>query len=264
MANKIDLFTFLHQDKSGNVAAILWKDDTSQKIIFKTNILINQVQRDGYAISKGMIKKHSEVLENISWKSAHNSMLLYAGAIEKTVSTNECYNTIICLLYNANNTIASAMTLFCNGYKIQPMILMRNILENIAVASHLLINPNHLEKYNSGHLNSAKTIASLKKIVPPIGALYGMYSDYFVHISTMYRNMEQIKVHEKNDDGIEFILNALEICVWCCYVISELISLEYIAFEKCIYWKANGKGKYIFQPTEAGIDEMSRLLSTKE
>jgi hypothetical protein len=82
------------------------------------------------------------------------------------------------------NTLMAAFELILGGYLWEPPILFRNALEGFALAWDIVHNKKRFEVWmGKGKFKSTDSITNLKKAYEPIGQMYGLLSNMYVHIS---------------------------------------------------------------------------------
>ena len=112
----------------------------------------------------------------------------------------------------------------------------------------LQIEKGALERFLEGKLDSTKTVTHAKRVLPPIGYLYGMLSNEFVHIGPNHAKLEPVVVYEANEEPLEFIGSILRATAWLIYVIAEIVFHDEISEPR--YWRSHGNGHYEYAPSE--------------
>lgn len=173
--------------------------------------------------------------------------------------SDELRQTCGYLLFNGINSFTAAFELLRNGYRLQPGILVRNILETLSTILHLFILPDDLKLFKQGNLKSTKTLDAAKKVIPPFGQLYGFFSDGFVHISSLYQNFQPlIPFKSKEDEALKVNVGFMKISIWLIYVTTELIFLDIIKAPR--YWRKLGGGKYLYSPSREEHSRQSEFF----
>ncbi len=249
--------------KLTEIAGVLWDVQEKKRIIVKKNVLLNQLYRDGPKIARHVAEKYRTVLLPISEMYSTAQFLLLSCSLKAVREQNELLGTLTSLLSNAGGTVAAALSLISQGYRLQPMTLLRNALENLAVAAHLFIKRDDLAVFQKGELNSPKTMNSLKQLIPPIGQLYGFYTQQFAHIGPLYRGIEAPSKPSHNDEAFAFTMNAIRISTWVFYVVSELFSVAFLGDVHGCYWSPMGDERFEYNPNEETIAEMKAFLGSE-
>lgn len=88
------------------------------------------------------------------------------------------------LMTKGMNTLMAAFELSLNGYLWEPSILLRSALEGSATAWDIVHNESRFELWKAERkFDSSDSITNVKKVIEPIGKLYGHLSKMNVHTS---------------------------------------------------------------------------------
>jgi hypothetical protein len=90
------------------------------------------------------------------------------------------------MLWSTFNSIMAALELFIRGYAKEPQVLTRHALEIACMAIDIHFNPNKLQLFRDGKLNSTKSIGIAKRLLPVIGPMNGLLSNFHVHGSILH------------------------------------------------------------------------------
>lgn len=234
-----------------DVAGVFYDRRNKRRIVVTRDMLLNQLRRESPVIADRFDSICGDELTSLSSVFSAVQFLIMCGVEVSTRKQNGFFLTCSVLLQNASTTFVAALTLLRFGYRLQPGILVRNILENVSMVGHLFVKRRDLRKYEAGRLKSTETISTMKQIIPPFGRLYGFYSDHFAHISTMYSNVHPLKKFgDKNDESLVANILFLKLSLWLIYVTTELVYLDFLRNRSPYFWKKLGDGKYRYQPTE--------------
>jgi hypothetical protein len=243
-----------------DIAGIVIDRKNKKRFVFMDNMIINQIERDGPKTVKQILKDYKKEFEIVSKKIAVVQTYICSGLVDDKLVKNELFTSINALMCNVNNSITSMCLLICHGFKLQPMIISRNIIENVSMIAHLCTYPLDLERFKNDSIKSTRTIGTLKKIIPTIGAIYGSYSSNFVHISSHYNNIEIVKAPEQNDSDFKIVLSSLYICVWIYSVVAELVAIDIIGIDNVPNWARRDKDSYYFNLSPETVDEMKLFI----
>ena len=232
-------------------------------IAYTDDILINQIRRDTTKITDSFDKLCEEHLREISRVCSRVFMLLHRGIMRSTRQGIELEQTCVEMLMNTLNSFVAATTVLQNGFRLQPGILIRNILETISTVLHLFTNPDDLKDFREGRLQSSKTIPSAKKVLPPFGWYYGFFSQNFAHIGYLHQNIQPLVPYKTFDYALELNISFLRLTVWLLYVTTELVCLEVVDTPR--YWQylgqnEHGKKMYSYNPSEDERKWLAKLL----
>jgi hypothetical protein len=211
-------------------------------IAYTDDVLINQIRRDTTKITDSFDKLCEDHLREISRVFSTVFMLLHRGIIRSSHQGLGLEQTCAEMLMNTLNSFVAATTVLRNGFRLQPGIVIRSILEAISTVLHLFTNPDDLEDFKEGRLQSSKTIPSAKKILPPFGWHYGFFSKNFAHIGYLHQNLQPLVPYETFDDALEVNISFLRLTVWLLYVTTELVCLEVVVTPR--YWQYLGQNEH--------------------
>lgn len=184
--------------------------------------------------------------------------LLEQGFKKVTEKNDELRVACGSLCWNAINTFVAATSLLRDGYYLQSAILIRSILESMATVMHLVMTPLDLIQFKSNKLELKVIIPSAKKIIPPFGHMYGMFSEKFVHIGSLHGNPQPVGPHQEESEELVANLTFLRFSVWLLFVTVELLFADMIQNGK--YWEKLGAGQIQWKPTEATITWQNKFL----
>lgn len=241
-----------------NIAGLGFDEDAKQLMFVTKDILINTLRRDGPIAAKSFDQIHDGDLHEMSELLGTTCFLLTQGFKIVNETKDELRISCATLCWNAINTFISATSLLRDGYYLQCAILIRSILETAATAMHLFINPADLVQFRDSKLELKAIIPSAKRIVPPFGHMYGMFSDKFVHIGPLHGKLHPIGPHQEDSDELGANLTFLRFSVWLIYVTVELIFADMIQGGK--YWEKIAPGQIQWRPTKATIAWQDKFL----
>ena len=233
------------------------------RIAVSNDVLFNQLRRDCPRIANSFDNMCAPDLE------ALNKEVCHFVATVAEVSTRfpqgplrrELCATCLALLSNAMQTFIAAIELTRRGYRLQPGILLRNVLESVSTVCHVVIDPRGAKKLKDGTLSSTRTIASAKKIFPPFGRFYGLLSDSFTHIGHLHSSLNSgndIKEYEVGEEALDFNLNALRFAIWSINVTAELAFFDSLSNHR--YFRRISERAFLFSPSPEGCAHMEQFL----
>lgn len=83
--------------------------------------------------------------------------------------------------------------------------------------------------------------------MPPLGQLYGHFSDNFAHIGHLHKSITPVVEYTEENEALATNLGSLRIAAWLLYVTAELLFNELL--EEPRYWQAVEQG-YMYHPSE--------------
>lgn len=221
-------------------------------ITYTEDMLVNSIKRDSTKIALSFDKLCDHHLQEISRLISITLMVISRGFAKASQDNDELKLACLEMLTNATNSFTAAATLLRNGYRLQPGILIRSIIETISTVLHLFINRDDLKGFREGRLQSSKTIAAAKKVLPPFGQLYGFFSKEFAHIGTLHQNLQPLTSYDVFDDALKVNISFLRLTSWMLYVTTELICYEVVGTPR--YWQDLGENEqghmYAYNPSD--------------
>ena len=86
------------------------------------------------------------------------------------------------LMTKSANSLVAGFELALGGYMWEPPVLLRSALEGCAVAWDIVHNPDRFTTWSSGRkFDATDSISKVKKVIEPVGKLYGFMSNMNVH-----------------------------------------------------------------------------------
>lgn len=172
------------------------------------------------------------------------------------------FNTAL-LLWRGTNTIIASFELIRSGYGIEPLVVPRNALETCTTAIDLYKNADKLKDFKENKYKSSKSISVAKEVIPVIGKLHGVLTNFYTHIGFM----SSYPLYYRDETGTialitggmygkenQYHLNMdLSLLEWLLSI--YLASTEYIFFRFCEmpeFWQRidNDKLKFVFSKGE--------------
>ena len=240
-------------------------DIENRRIIATSNdVLFNQLKRDCPRIADAFDKMCSAQFQAFNDETCR-FMATFAellAAFPEKPYKRELYMTYLTILINATHTFIAAVELTRRGFRLQPGILIRSILESVSTVCHLVINQHHVEKLKAGQLRSTRTIASAKKVFPPLGRFYGLLSESFTHISHLHYSVSDensIKEYRAGEDALEFNCNALRFSIWSINVVSELAFFDSLSRHN--YFRKIAENAFLYEPSDAERQRTEQFLT---
>lgn len=254
----------------GNVSNIVFDKSRKKALIFSKNMLSNQIRRDALKIQNSFDVYWNSELVRIDEQYSKACSLIYA------VLTTDCYKENIRLvrsaelLTNATNSFTAAALLLRSGFVLQPGILLRTLIESVAIAINLCTDEQALEKYEAGRLDSGYAVKCARAVFPQIAKLYGYYSNQFSHVGEMHKAFTSVTDYAKEDIRVDANISMLKCCALTLYMTAELLYPDFVTAPR--YWKPSEGGGSCFAPDESekqwlmtfiGDDENDMLQALK-
>lgn len=221
------------------------------------SVVVNQLRKEAPKIAEGFDKQFSDQLNQISVEVSRAMSILFFGAVGPT-RLSKVQETCLPLLLNASDSSVAALELLRNGHRLQPGILIRNVLESLCAALYLFQLPDEIPLFMKGKLDSAKTVGKAKEAVPILGRLYGYFSNEFAHLGVSHRSFNPLIPFEKKDNSAIVNLAFIRMSVALLYITAELIFLDSISRPR--YWRKVATKVYSFSPSEKEWDWLINFL----
>lgn len=223
-------------------------DNTGKPIaVFSRDILINTFQKDVPKIESSFDNLYMSEMKKCSQLVSDTSAILIGGFKASDSVKDDLRLTCGHLLMNALTSCMAAFQIMRSGYRLQPGILARNIIENVATALHLLTHPDDLSSVRSGDFDSTRSIKSAKKVLPVFGKLYGEFTDRFAHIGILYTTTQPLTEYSREDEALKDNLWMVKLSIWSAYIASELTFLDNMNSPR--YWKSLGPTSGTYSPS---------------
>ena len=170
-----------------------------------SNIIKNYLKETRFVVSKKTSSIYSEeesvicdILES-AWYILMKFKDKYDSEGDKPIVAS------FSLLTKSINSILASYELCMEGYIIESGVLLRHIIEAICVSYDIYINEDRFKDflYNKEKFKSTKSIKPTKNLIPEIGNIYGILTEFNTHISTLncFPNFAKVK-----GDKIEFFI----------------------------------------------------------
>lgn len=148
------------------------------------------------------------------------------------------------LLWQGANSFIGALQLIKQGYFLEPQVIFRNIVENLALTLDLKNNPSKYSLFEQGKLSGEKSITAAKIVMPQIGMIYGLLSEiahpskkFMGHYVYLERKTMLIGggVVEEYLHRVKLNLSVLDFLLIVYWSAIEFIYLKYV--EDTNFWK---------------------------
>ena len=231
------------------IAGVYTDEEKGERMIFKKNQLINQLQRNEPQINESFDKIYSTEFKNISSDLSQIMPLLYIGHKQALIDRKELIITCGDLLRNASNTIISSVSTLRSGFRLQCGILLRSAIEMCATVTHLILEPKALEDFKNDKIKSTYSISVANKQIPIFGKAWGILSKKQIHINSLHADWYPLKEYTDIDEvPAEVTLGIIGMAIMILHITTELAFYLYIDEHR--YWKFEGENKVSFIPPD--------------
>jgi len=229
---------------------------TKTDVYITTDVLLNQLSHCSKSIAEGFDRLCSHDLELLSTLQAE-ILLVLSLMSQHLDQLDDFKQECLILLNNANKTFTAAVQLLRCGFRLQPNILTRNIMETISTIFHLSFHIDDLPAFQQGKLKSHQTVGSAKRVVPVFGRMYGFVSDAFAHVGAGHREANPIVPYTSEDDpDLRGNISFLKMSLWLIYLATELVF--YQAVQEPKYWRHVQSGEFILEPFPKHLSQWHR------
>lgn len=233
-----------------NISSISVDHERKRTVFVTKDILINQIHRGAPAIARSFDELAENDIHEISAVVADAvSLLLRHIAVGATDYQATCAG----LLSSALSTFMASVAVAREGHRRPYGSMARGVIETICTVLHIAVEEGALERFHNGTLQSTKSVSVAKKVIEPLGPMYGILSKLFVHINRAHAAFEPTIKYTKEDEALAFILASLRSNAWLIFVVAELVFHQDVREPR--YWKARGNG-FLYNPT---VDERGWL-----
>lgn len=161
--------------------------------------------------------------------------ILAPKIVGASLTEKDLTSTSARLLHHAGTTFVGAVHLARGCFRRQYMVLIRSVIETIAVVIRLCADPKALANFYAGTRGSTKAVNAANKLFPVFGRIYGMLSNEFVHVGENQAAFERMGDYSKDDEDLKLILTSMKVTAWVMYVATELVFIEFVPRPR--YWK---------------------------
>ncbi|GGH55042.1 hypothetical protein GCM10008014_24310 [Paenibacillus silvae] len=87
-----------------------------------------------------------------------------------------------------------------------------------------------------------------KQVIPNLGIIQGILSNYFVHISDLHSDFNGVDSYDEYSESLRINISLIKSCIWSLYIVSELTFFGY--FDGHTYWAKVSDNQYRFEESE--------------
>lgn len=200
-------------------------------------MLMNRVEREARITAESFDAIAGGAVAHLEQMYFRSAIILHSV---HQIPIDEPYKTSAAVLTNALKSLSAALALLRMGWRLQPYSCLRNGIEATSVVVHLVAHPNDLEKFRGGKLDIPKTLKAAKTAIPPIGRLYGMLSEEFVHVGKPFWHIQKGNIYSESEWEMWQCLAAISFFAFTILIVSELAFYEFVSERHC--WTVQGDG----------------------
>jgi len=246
-----------------DIAAVYTDSRKGERIIFKNNILVNQLQKEVPNINNSFDKVYLTEFKKMSSDLSEITPLLYIGHKEAIQDDDKLLISCGYLLKNASNTVISSVQMLRCGFRLQSGILLRSVVEICAMVIHLLSHPKLLNEFKRDNIKSSKSISFAEKKLPIFGKIWGLLSNKHIHINSLHGEWYPLKEYKNKEEiSAEVTIGIIGVVIMILRINIELTFFKHV--NECLYWKLVGNGKLEFiPPSEDNVNWIEKKLKNK-
>lgn len=214
-------------------------------VVISQTMLMNRVDREARVVAQSFDPISREAVEHLEVMYGRVGAILYIGLKNAKAPEDDLRHSCGIVLTNALKSLTAAFALLRTGWRLQPYLCLRNGMEATSVVIHLLQHPDDLRRFKEGRLDSPKTLKSAKAAIPPIGHMYGILSDEFVHVGKPFLHVQKGNVYAQAEWEMWQSLASIAGFAFMLYLVSELVFFDEVAEPQC--WTRVGTSGYAQQ-----------------
>jgi hypothetical protein len=239
------------------IASIRVNEERKLAVAVSKDFLLKQLQRDGPVIAKSFDSHAIVDLTAASELIAYTVDLLVPHYMSKEIDGTSYEATCSQLLGYAVTTFLASVEIARHGYRRQYGATVRGVVEALSTILRISIEPGALEQFHEGKLKSTRSISVATRAFPPLGPLYGLLSNHFVHISAGHARFEPTMEYTPSDSALPFIRANMRGVSLLIYIVAELVLYRHVT--KPRYWRPKNGG-LSFEPSDAEKKWMAEYL----
>jgi hypothetical protein len=225
-------------------------------------MLNNRVQREASVIAVGFDEMSRTHVEDIEEIYSIVAAILDYGMRDAKQHNDDIRYTLGIVLSNALKSFTAAFSLVRGGWRLQPYFCIRNSFEALSLALHVFTNPQDFERFKQDELQSTKTFAAAKKLLPVFGPIMGNLSEEFVHVGKPFRYLQKGNKYSEDEWELWQCLLTLTGLMWFAYQVAELVYFHSI--KAPIFWVDVGSNSYQLMPKEEAFAFQQRIAKRYE
>lgn len=243
------------------LVGVIVHEDRREIQYVSADCLTNRIERDSINNAKSFDALCSSKFDDLSRRYSSALAILLAGLQRAGKEGDERRVTCATVLMNAHTTLAAAAELLRRGYRLQPGILIRNIIESACTVFEICHDPNAFQLFKRGDLTSSRSVTVAKKFIPPLGHLYGVFSSHFAHLGILYREPQPTGPYTQDDLPLTQNLMQLDFAQWLLHATTELLFLDMI--DASLFWERQGHSVR-YRPHDSVLEWLGAIANQSE
>ena len=214
-------------------------------VIYAGPMLMNRVEREARVTAKSFDAIAGEAVTHLEQMYSRSAILLHS--VQQT-AIGDPHKTFAAVLTNALKSLTAAFALLRTGWRLQPYSCLRNGIEAISVVVHLVSQPDDLQKFKDGELDVPTTLKAAKTAIPPIGKLYGMLTEEFVHVGKPFWHPQKGNFYSESGWEMWQCLAAISFFAFTIFIVSELALHKFVSEPHCWILQGDGNLRQMWSP----------------
>ena len=199
-------------------------------VIYSGRMLMNRVEREARVTAESFDTIAGEAVTHLEKMYSRCAILLHTV---HQVPIHEPHKTSAAVLTNALKSLTAAFALLRTGWRLQPYLCLRNGIEATSVVIHLVAHPSDLQKFKDGKLSVPKMLKAAKTAIPPIGRLYGILTEEFVHVGKPFWHIQKGNIYSASEWEMWQCLAAISFFSFVVFIVSELALYSLVSEHHC-------------------------------
>ena len=157
---------------------------TGRTRTYRNDLVIRRIRDEHPQHARAFDVAFAKDIQDISTELAVASGLIEIG-VENTAQAGDAdaLRRLGAALGNAVNSVAGALELVRCGYTLQPGMLLRSVVECVAVVLDVVVNEESITRFRARSYSPTGAASRAKKVLGLVGHLYGVLSNYHTHVT---------------------------------------------------------------------------------
>lgn len=209
-------------------------------IVASPSLLMNRVSREAAAVAASFDVIAGRAIPHLESMYGRTATLLFSQLQFGSLPKDGLRYTCGVVLTNALKSLTAGFALLRTGWRLQPQLCVRNGLEAVAVVVYLVEHPEEFQRFQEGRLDSAKAVTKAKRALPPVGHLYGILSQEFVHIGRPFAHVQEGNVYTPGEWEMWQSLAGIATFSLMLYMVTEALFHDVVLEPLC--WELDLEG----------------------
>lgn len=235
---------------------------TGQTRIFRDDLVLRRLHETHPQLAKSFDERFGRDIQDVSTELAIASSLVEVGTENASKAKDaEVLRRLGTVLNNAVNSVVSALEVARQGYSLQSGILLRSVLEGVAVVADIVVNEESIERYRAHRYSPVGVVTRANKVLGMVGPLYGALSNFHTHVTASHE--VEYPLDSTGPDAVA-ALRVIKAAGALVGLSAELLFQRSVGVPR--YWKRLPNGALTFSPDVNELQFLKEFprLSTDE